>query len=110
MQPIQNVVEHLITRNLTGKPSFSPAQGGINVFHKLFLSQFRRNFAHDGAAFSANLASLLAVASIMRINCLPVNFYQRLNSWWTESLSDPMLKMLRVFFLNSAVFPQKKFK
>jgi hypothetical protein len=75
MQPVQNVVEHLITRNLTGKPSFSPAQVGINVFHKLFLGQFGRNFAHDGATFSANLAALLAVASIMRTDYLPVNFY-----------------------------------
>jgi hypothetical protein len=110
MQPVQNVVEHLITRNLTGKPSFSPAQVGVNMFHKLLLGQFCRNFAYDGAAFSANLTGLLAITSIMRTDCFPVNFYQRLNGWRTESLNGPMLKMLRVIFLNSTVFPQKKFK
>jgi hypothetical protein len=60
--------------------------------------------------FLGNLAALLAIASIMRTDCFPVNFYQRLNRSRIERLNDPMLKMLKVIFLNSAVFPQKKFK
>jgi hypothetical protein len=66
---------------LAGKPSFSSAQVRVNVFQKLFLGQFCRNFAHEGAAFSANLAALLAIASIMRTGYFPVNFYQSLNRW-----------------------------
>jgi hypothetical protein len=80
------------------------------VFRKLFFGQFGRNFAHDGAAFSANSAALLAIASIMRTGCFSVNFYQRLNRWRIESLNDPMLKMLRAIFLRSTSFPLKKLK
>jgi hypothetical protein len=107
MQPGQNVVEQLVPRNLAGKSSFGPAQVRVNVFQKLFLGQFCRDFAHDGAAFWANLAALLAIASIMRISCCPVNFYQRLNRWRIESFNDPMLKAI---FLRSVSFPQEKFK
>ena len=48
MQPVQNVVEQLVARNLTDKAPFGLAQIGINVFEKLFFGQSSRNFAHDG--------------------------------------------------------------
>ena len=57
MQPIENVVEDLMKRDLAHKTSFGLAQIGIYMLFKLSFSQFRWNLAHD------DLLSILLVLS-----------------------------------------------
>ena len=87
MQPIQNVVEQLITRNLTAETSFSLAQVGINVFFELLFRQFGWNFAHDGR-FLGQFDRWVVVAPIMRADFFPVNSFQMLKLQTLKSLNE----------------------
>jgi hypothetical protein len=48
MQPVQDVVENLIKRNLTGETPFGPAQIRLYMRFELFFAQLGRDFAHEG--------------------------------------------------------------
>jgi len=48
MQPIQDVVEQLVERNLTVKATLGLTQIGRTVFRELFFGQFDGYAAHGG--------------------------------------------------------------
>ena len=51
MQPIQDVVEQSVKRNLTDKAALGLAQIGRKVFSELFFSYFDGYLAHRGILF-----------------------------------------------------------
>lgn len=68
MQPIQNVVEHLIQRNLARKTTVRRAQIGFDVLLELFFGQFGRDFAHNDTLVYAKLLELSSWARSLTVS------------------------------------------